>query len=244
LHQFFAVSAAWLALSTIIFGALIVYGCASIQSDFHTKAHCSADALLTKEIAITFDDGPNAEFTPKVLSKLAEFKAPAAFFLIGKNIQGNEDLVRQMDSEGHIIGNHTFTHSFFIDFKSPEGLKEELTQTADAIREVIGKRIKLFRPPYGVTTPNLAKAAEGLKYNVIGWNIRSFDTTRIKEETITKRVLRQIKPGAVILFHDTSEKTVNVLVQTLHFLRQNGYKIVSIERLLNIPSYEYEEASC
>lgn len=241
LYHFFAVNPSWLALPIVVFGALAMYAFVNIHSDFLTKAYCSADTPL-KEIAITFDDGPHAEFTPKILSKLAEFKVPATFFVIGKNISGNENLLRQMDSEGHVIGNHTFTHSFFIDFKGADGFTEELTRTADAISKVIGKRIKLFRPPYGVITPNLAKAAKNLKYDIIGWNVRSLDTTRISEKAILKQMLEQIKPGAIILFHDTSDKTINVLEQTLHIVRQNGYNIVSIDHLLKITSYE--EASC
>ena len=103
--------------------------------------------------------------------------------------------------------------------------------------------MKLFRPPYGVTTPNLAKAANALNYHIIGWSIRSLDTTKDSVQTITRRVQTQIKPGAIILFHDTSDKTVEVLKQTLNFAKENGYKIVSVEQLLKLEAYE-EQGSC
>ena len=236
-HYFFAVSLWWVALPVAIFEALMVYGASVVQSDFYRKVLCSGDTPL-KEIAITFDDGPSAEFTPKVLSALAEFGAPATFFLIGKNIRGNEELLRRIDAEGHAVGNHTFTHSYFVDFKGFTGFKDELNRTADAIHEVIGKRIKLFRPPYGVMTPQLANASVALDYQVIGWNVRSFDTTRSSEERIADRVLKRIKPGAVILFHDASDKTVNVLKRTLRYAQQNGFKVVSLERLLAVRPYQ------
>ena len=137
-----------------------------------------------------------------------------------------------MIAEGHSIGNHSYSHSFFIDFKNVQGFKEELTQTEELIFKVIGKRVKLFRPPYGVTTPNLAKAAKLLDYRIIGWNIRSLDTTKDKVEVITQRVQSQMKSGAIILLHDTSHKTIQVLERTLNYAQQQGYKIISIEQLL------------
>jgi peptidoglycan/xylan/chitin deacetylase (PgdA/CDA1 family) len=139
-----------------------------------------------------------------------------------------------MIAEGHSIGNHSYSHSFFIDFKNVQGFKDELNQTAELIFNVIGKRVKLFRPPYGVTTPNLAKAAKLLDYRIIGWNIRSLDTTKDSVEVITQRVQSQIKSGAIILLHDTSAKTIQVLERTLNFAQTNGYKVVSVEQLLKM----------
>lgn len=237
LHYFSGISLWWFLLPLIIYKAIIIYGSANIRSDFYLKAYCSS---ITNEkiIALTFDDGPNQQYTPEILKVLEEFKVPATFFLIGKNIQGNENIVNQIDLAGHTIGNHTFSHSFFIDFKSKKGFIAELNQSMEMVYKLTGKRMKLFRPPYGVTTPNLANAVKALNYNVIGWNIRSLDTKADSEETITKRVTSQMKPGAIILFHDTSVKTRNVLIQTLSFAKENGFKIVSVEQLLEIKAYE------
>ena len=237
LYYFSLISLWWLILPIVIYKSLIIYGSATIQSNFFTNAFCNA-VTSEKIVAITFDDGPNNKFTPKVLSTLAEFDAKATFFVIGKNINGNENIIKQIDSGGHILGNHTFSHSFFIDFKSANGFKEELNKTSDEVFKIMGKRMKLFRPPYGVTTPGIAKASRELSYNIIGWNIRSLDTTNDNEEIITARVLKQIKSGAILLFHDTSEKTINVLKQTLTFAKQNGYKIVSLQQLLEIENYK------
>jgi peptidoglycan/xylan/chitin deacetylase (PgdA/CDA1 family) len=236
LHYFSGISLWWLILPVLVYKAFIIYGSATIQSDFYIKALCNS-GISEKEIAITFDDGPNAEFTPKVLSLLGKHNAPATFFVIGKNIRGNEEIIKQIDSAGHIIGNHTFSHSFFIDLKSKNGFIYELDATSDIIFNIIGKRVKLFRPPYGVTTPNLARASRALKYDIIGWNIRSLDTTKDDKLTVQKRIEKQLKPGAIILFHDTSAKTVEVLEQTLNFAQQNGFKIVTIEELLKLKAY-------
>jgi len=237
LHLFFGISPGWLALPGALYLALIIYGSANIQSNFHAPAYCHA-TISEKEIALSFDDGPNRKFTPQVLSALAQHNAPATFFVIGKNIRGNESVLKRIDAEGHSIGNHSYTHSFYVDFKNLQGFKNELNQTAESVFNVIGKRMKLFRPPFGVTTPNLAKAAKSLNYNIIGWTIRSLDTTSDSAQIIARRVQTQIKPGAIILFHDTSDKTIQVLKQTLNFAKENGYKIVSVEQLLKIEAYE------
>lgn len=236
-HTFFDISLVWLLLPGGSFLILLVYGSASIQSNFFVPAHCHTNSL-EKQIAISFDDGPNPVFTPQILSVLAHYNATATFFVIGKKIPGNENIVKQIDAAGHSIGNHSYTHSFFIDFKSVQGFKEELIQTAESVLNIIGKRMTLFRPPYGVITPNLAKAINLLGYRVIGWSIRSFDTTADSAESIAQRVQSRIKSGAIILFHDTSDKTIQVLKQTLDFAKNNDYKVVSIEQLLKINAYE------
>ncbi len=237
LHTFFTITLWWLVLPCAVYLAFIIYGSSVIQANFFAPAYCAADTT-EKIIALSFDDGPHAEYTPQVLSLLAQHHATATFFVIGKNIHGNESLLKQIHEDGHSIGNHTYTHSFFIDFKNAQGFKDELNQTAERVFSVIGKKMKLFRPPYGVTTPNLAKAAKLLDYHIIGWNIRSLDTTNDTIEIITQRVQTQIKSGAIILLHDTSVKTIEVLKQTLNFAQENGYKIVSVERLLEIKAYE------
>ncbi len=236
-HTVFGINLDWLLLPIAFFLALIVYGSANIQSNFFAPAHCYAD-IADKEIALSFDDGPHQEFTPQVLSTLAQYNAFATFFVVGKNIQGNENILKQIHAAGHSIGNHSHSHSFFIDFKSVQGFKDEINQTTESVFKVIGKRMALFRPPYGVITPNLAKAIDKLDYRVIGWSIRSFDTTAGSAQSIAQRVQSQIKPGAMILFHDTSDKTIQALKQTLDFAKNNDYKVVSVEQLLKVNAYE------
>ena len=237
LHLLFGISPGWLILSAAVYLAVIIYGSVIIQSNFFAQAYCYANSL-EKEIALSFDDGPNREYTQQVLSILAQYDASATFFVIGKKIQGNEFLLKQIDSDGHSIGNHSYTHSFFMDFKNLQGFKNELNQTTESVFKIIGKRMKLFRPPYGVTTPDLARASKELNYSIIGWSIRSFDTTAASAQNINRRVQTQIKPGAIILFHDSSDKTIQVLKQTLNFAKQNGYKIVAVDGLLKIKAYE------
>jgi peptidoglycan/xylan/chitin deacetylase (PgdA/CDA1 family) len=236
IHFLWDISIWWVLAPITLWKILIIRGSANIQSGFFIKAYCNANSS-EKKIAITFDDGPDQRYTPLVLEILSKYKAPATFFVIGKNIKGNEALLKRVDAEGHIIGNHTFSHSFFIDLKSKFGFMFELDQTSDLVFNAIGKRMKFFRPPYGVTTPNLARASKALNYSVIGWSVRSFDTKKNSADTIIQRVKEHLKPGAIILFHDTSAKSVNVLEQTLNFAKENGFIIVSTGELLGIEPY-------
>ena len=222
----------WLILPILIYKSILVYGSARINSNFYCKTYCEGNTS-DKKIAITFDDGPTP-FTEKILNTLHNYSVPATFFIIGKNVKGNENILKQTLSEGHTVGNHTFTHSFFIDFKNTKQFKEELNKTDAAFFDVSGQHLKLFRPPYGVTTPHLVKAAKALNYKIVGWNIRSLDTTKDNEDIIFKRIKEQIKPGAIILLHDTSEKTNNVLSRLLEFLKETQFKVVPLQELLNI----------
>lgn len=237
LHLSLGTTLWWLILPSSVYFAVIVYGSSMIQASFFAPAYCYASGV-EKEIALSFDDGPHPHYTPQVLSTLAQFNASATFFVVGKNIQGNESILKQIDADGHSIGNHSYSHSLLLDFKSKNGFMKELEQTAEHVFNVIGKRMKLFRPPYGVTTPSLVRASKELDYSIIGWNIRSLDTTKDSVSIISQRVQAQIKPGAIILFHDSSEKTLCVLRHTLDFAKQNGYKIVGVESLLKIKAYE------
>jgi peptidoglycan/xylan/chitin deacetylase (PgdA/CDA1 family) len=237
LHYFYGFSLWYIIIPVILYKLAIIYGSAKIDSNFYIKAFCEADTT-EKIISITFDDGPHPEYTPEVLQILSEYNAKATFFVIGKNIEGNEELLKEIDAKGHLIGNHSFSHSFFIDFKGRKSFLKELSQTIASVYKLTGRQMRFFRPPYGVTTPHLARASKDLGLCVIGWNIRSMDTTADPEEIITERVKEQMKPGAIILFHDTSAKTVSVLKQTLNFAKENGFKVVSTERLLGLKAYE------
>jgi peptidoglycan-N-acetylglucosamine deacetylase len=233
---FIQLSLWWLLVPIVFLKTSIIWGAATIQSQFFGKSHFKGQSTA-KEFAITFDDGPNADFTPKVLALLKKFNASATFFVIGKNINGNEKILQQIDTEGHTIGNHSYSHSFFIDFKWSTGFKEELNDCNQLVQNAIGKQMKFFRPPYGVTTPHLVSAAKQLNYEIIAWNVRSFDTKNEEVSTIVNRVKKQLSANSILLLHDTSDKSITVLEQTLSFAKENGFKIVSIEKLLNLKAY-------
>jgi peptidoglycan/xylan/chitin deacetylase (PgdA/CDA1 family) len=220
----------------VLYIAILGYGSYNVGSNFFMEVICSAD---TKEkiIAITFDDGPVHEYTPQVLRVLREEKVPAAFFCIGKRIVENEDLFRELHEEGHVIGNHSFSHTPSFDMMPSGRMLEDVQKTDEAIKRSIGLQPKVFRPPYGVTTPAMDKVMKLGGYTAIGWNIRSFDTIARNETQLLEKLIRLLRPGAVILLHDTEKITLSILPQFIRAARNEGYEFVRLDKLLNIKWY-------
>jgi len=215
---------------------MLVWGACNIQSNFFVPVLCAAETN-EKKIAITFDDGPLLEHTPAILDILQREQAPAAFFCIGHRIAGQESLLSRIDAEGHVIGNHSYSHHFWFDMFGADKMLAELKQVDDAVASVTGKRPRLFRPPYGVTNPNLAKAIRKGGYTPVGWNIRSLDTVAKDKEELLNRIKQGIRPGAVLLLHDSMQVTLEALPSLLQHLKHEGYQIERIDKLLNIPAY-------
>lgn len=190
-----------------------------------------------KNIALTFDDGPNPN-TVLILKVLRKHQAKAAFFCIGKNIEKYPEIFQQLINDGHIVGNHSYSHSPFFDFFRKDRVIQELRNTDAAIEKILGIKVQFFRPPYGVTNPSIRKALEVTKHKAIGWNVRSLDGIIKNEKIILNRITKRVAPGAILLLHDTSLETVRVLEQLLLFLDKNNYQVVSVEQLLNLKAYE------
>lgn len=225
----------------LMFGSVVLlilaWGSFRICSGIYVKAFCRAKTDQ-KKLSLTFDDGPHPIYTPLVLDILKANDIKAGFFLIGKNIDQNREIVERMFAEGHVVGNHSFSHINKYGFLSTKKLVADLTKNEALIESIIGQKTMLFRPPFGVTNPNIGKAARFLDYSVIGWSIRSLDTIRNKPETTIKRVLRRLKAGRVILFHDNHESIIPVLEAVMQKAHKEGYKFVPPDDLLNVKAYK------
>ncbi|HTI11538.1 MAG TPA: polysaccharide deacetylase family protein [Puia sp.] len=223
-------------LLLLIYSWVLFYGCAYIGSNFFLKVICSANTDR-KEIALSFDDGPAISYTPEILAILDAEDVKAAFFCIGNRIAGNESIVRQLHAEGHVIGNHSYSHHFWFDMFSSRKMLTDLKMMDSAMDKAVGLQPRLFRPPYGVINPNLKKAIIAGKYTTIGWNVRSLDTVIDDEQKLLRKIRDAIKPGAIILFHDTSRTTLAILPRFIREVREKGYTIVRLDKMLNLQSY-------
>ena len=223
-------------LLLIVYSLIVFYGCYYVGSNFFIKIVCEAKTDK-KEIAISFDDGPGKNYTPEILQILNSENIQAAFFCIGNRIAGNEDIVRQIKEAGHIIGNHSFSLHFWFDLYSAKKMQADLEQMDEAMQAVTGLKPKLFRPPYGVTNPNVKKAIINGGYTPVGWSVRSMDTVIKDENKLLKKINTAIKPGAVFLFHDTSKTTVGVLPKFMQEVKKRGYHIVPLDKLLALTAY-------
>ncbi|HLW39297.1 MAG TPA: polysaccharide deacetylase family protein [Brumimicrobium sp.] len=215
----------------LVWFAALVYGSFSIRANFHLKAIHRGE-VKGKIVAITFDDGPT-EFTLKALELLNKYRQKASFFCIGKQVQKHEKIVVSIVENGHEVGNHTFSHAQQMGFKNTAEMIEEIECTDKILEGIVEKKTRYFRPPFGVTNPAVRRAIQETKHIVVGWNIRSLDTSINNEKRIFNRIKRKIKPGSIILLHDTSKKSINVLEQLLIYLEQEEYKSVTVTELLN-----------
>ena len=224
------------SLLLIVYSLIVFYGCYYIGSNFFINIICSADTNQ-KEIAISFDDGPATNHTPEILQLLKQANIKATFFCIGNRIAGNENILQQIKEDGHIIGNHSYSHHFWFDMFSSKKMLDDLRLMDEELKRVTGLQPKLFRPPYGVTNPNLKKAITAGNYTPVGWSVRSMDTVIKDENKLLDKINKALKPGAVFLFHDTSASTLNVLPAFIKVVKNKGYQIVPLDKLLHLTAY-------
>lgn len=232
----------WVYGSIFLIAFTIAYfGTTQIASNFYMPTYCKASKHPKKEIAITFDDGvTDPKQSTKILDILEQYQVSATFFCIGKNLQSPEQIkvLKRMNASGHIIGNHSYSHHNFFDFFSSQRVSNEVITTDKIIQEHIGKRPLFFRPPYGITNPNIAKALRSLKHKTIGWSLRSLDTVIKDEQILLKRVQKKLRKGDVILFHDHLQHMPDFLPMFLEYLLKEGYSVVGLDQLLQLDAYQ------
>ena len=180
--------------------------------------------------AITFDDGHPPVYTEMLLDGLKKRGVQAAFFLIGKNIEGNEEIVKRMQEEGHLIGNHTYHHVNLKELSQKEA-ESEIQMTWKKIYESTGVGTSFVRPPFGEWRKNLDFDITMIP---VSWNIDSLDWTTENTEKIIKRVVKDVgeEEDDIILMHDVYETSVEAALEIIDILRERGYEFVTVDQLL------------
>ncbi|KEQ39989.1 peptidoglycan GlcNAc deacetylase [Streptococcus mitis] len=182
-----------------------------------------------KVVALTFDDGPNPTTTNQALDTLSKYGIKATFFVLGKNVSGNEGILKRMKADGHVIGNHSWSHPVLSKL-SLDDAKKQITDTEDALTKVLGSSSKLMRPPYGAITDDIRNS---LDLSFIMWNVDSLDWKSKNEAAILTEIQREVKNGSIILMHDIHAETVNALPKVIDYLKGQGYDFVTIPDLLD-----------
>lgn len=181
-----------------------------------------------KKIALTFDDGPHPVYTEEMLEVLEEAQVPATFFLLGQNIEGNEDVVKDIAENGHLIGNHTF-HHVQITGLPKEQAYEEIDQTSRLIEKLTGKGTEYVRPPFGTWN-------EGLESNLdlipVMWTIDTLDWTTKNVDTIVNHVVKNAGENDIILMHDSYKSTVQAVERIISLLKAEGFEFVTVDEVL------------
>ncbi len=195
-----------------------------------------------KELALTFDDGPNERSTRELLEVLARFEARATFFLIGKFVRQRPDIVRELQAGGHLIGNHTMTHPFLAN-KSESMIQDEIERCSRLLEDTLGEPVRFFRAPFGARRPAVLRCARDLGLEVVQWNVQGNDWEPIGVDRMMQRLehgLRRVERkgrGANILLHDGFDKvmgtdrshTVRATELLLKKAREEGRKIVTVD---------------
>ena len=183
-------------------------------------------------VALTFDDGPSPVDTPRVLDILREKNVKATFFVVGERAEQQPEIVRRACREGHLVGNHTWSHPSLFCFLTPARLRSEIERGEDSIQKISGSRPRYFRSPVGLRHPllGLYLRQAGLEY--ISWRLRTYDTISRKSGDLTNRILDKVVSGDIILLHDRrasgADVMLNALPGVIDGLRSRGFEFVLV----------------
>src|SRR5213596_539628 len=185
-------------------------------------------------IALTFDDGPSATLTPKLLDLLAAHHIKATFFVIGENVAEHPEIVARAAREGHEIANHSWSHPN-LGKMSGDNVRSQLQRTDDAIQNATGKRPTLMRPPYGsITAREKRWIHDEFGYQIILWDVDPYDWKRPGPAVVRNRILKETQPGSIVLSHDIHPGTIEAMPSTFDTLEAKGFKFVTISELIRM----------
>jgi peptidoglycan-N-acetylglucosamine deacetylase len=219
--------------------ALVLAGVMIPRLSMFAPIVCQASGAR-REVALTFDDGPNPESTRKVLAELARHKAHATFFILGAKAQEHPDVLRDIQSAGHEIGLHGYLHDRLLSFRRPDRIVADLERAQSIIKATTGQTSRLFRPPVGHVSPRTAVAARRLGLVLVGWSVRARDgLASTSAGNVVRRVVDRLAPGAIVLFHDASERDthepagVTALPRILDEIASRGLACVTVSEALS-----------
>ena len=221
----------------LIFFLVTAIGSIQIKANYFVN---SINRGSKEGISLTFDDGPDPDFTLQILEILDNHNLTGTFFIIGKKAETFPELLKEIIQRGHLLGNHSFSHSPGLPLSSSNKLKADIQHCTNIIKTLTGKKICFFRPPFGITNPRYTSVLKQLNLQSIGWNIRSFDTVIKDSKQLLKRISRKIENGSIILFHDTQQITVQILPELIRYCEEKGIKILPLDKLINKHPYEKE----
>ncbi len=188
-------------------------------------------------LAITFDDGPVPDITPKVLDVLKVNGVKATFFCKGHLVDEHPELAARMVDEGHIIANHTYWHRYSWGWNRYESARNEIMEGQRAIKRATGRLSLWFRPPFGITNPHIARAVRSLGLSVVAWDLRSLDTLAATPDQVMARLRPFLKGASILLLHDHLPNTPEVVQRVIDLCRLDGTEIVPLDSLIDPKPY-------
>ncbi len=210
----------------VLMAAIVLCGAAVMRDRLSAKA--AGDMEDSRKIAITFDDGPHPYYTEQLLDGLKERGVKATFFVTGMHAEQYPDVIRRMNDEGHLIGNHTYSH-MQLSSNNSDVFKEELIRTNDAIEQLTGQEVQYVRPPYGTWDKKFEKE---LNMFPVLWTVDPLDWCSDNVAGIVQKVTSKVKENSIILMHDEYKSTVTAALQVIDELMEEGYEFVTVDELL------------
>ncbi len=192
-----------------------------------------------KQVALTFDDGPDSTVTSAVIGVLDQYGVKGNFFFLGSEAEKHPEVVKEAYENGHLVLSHSYHHVQLDQLSEPE-IRNEMERAGTAIEEIIGQEPALLRTPYGSTNELVAEVAKENNVSIILWSIDSLDWAQRSTDVISSNVLSNIRNGDIILMHTDADEydTYEVLPSIIEELQEQGYEIVDLEALLGLPAYQ------
>ncbi|MDO4298929.1 MAG: polysaccharide deacetylase family protein [Lachnospiraceae bacterium] len=207
----------------------LVYEQQKLQEDAGSDtAEKPPTAVEQKRAALTFDDGPHPVYTEELLDGLKERGVCATFFVVGKNIPGNEDLIARMEAEGHLIGNHTYDHVKICDMNEADACSQ-VERTSALVKEITGHDTEFVRPPFGEWKKNMECSFVMIP---VLWDVDPLDWTTSNTSLVVQRVVKETEDQDIILLHDYYESSVQAALQIVDILQKDGYEFVTVDELI------------
>ena len=234
-----------LAIGGAAFAAVVGAGYQSMAptGQWFGRAFCGrpfkSGQTRSKQIALTFDDGPNDPHTLRLLEVLQEHNIHATFFMIGRYVRQRPDIAAHVAKRGHVVGNHTFTHPL-LTIQLMKHIREEITQCRAALTDAVGDHSNLFRPPWGGRRPGVFRLVRQLGLEPIMWNVTGYDWNAPSADYIEQKVTGRIRGGDVVLLHDGGHldfgadrsKTVEVVERVILRYKAEGYEFVTVPEMM------------
>ncbi len=192
-----------------------------------------------KVIALTFDDGPDAVYTPQILDVLSEMGVKATFFVVGENVRRHPGVTQRIIDEGHVIASHSDTHPN-LRYLEPELIEKEMAVTSQTIEEVVGKSVALMRPPYGDLSVEACEIIRDMGMKIINWSVDSDDWRGLSTDQLLINMLPEIGGGSIVLMHSNGgdlSGNAQAVRELIYTLRLRGYEFVTVDELLSLPAY-------
>jgi peptidoglycan/xylan/chitin deacetylase (PgdA/CDA1 family) len=246
------------ATITIMLGAALIATAAAAAAGYQTKAPMgqwygrtfTGLKRGTKQLALTYDDGPNDPYTQRLLDVLAKHSVQATFFLIGRYVKQRPDIARQLVQAGHVVGNHTFVHPSLI-FRTAARIRQEIADCQHALTDAVGEHSSLFRPPFGGRRPAVLRIARHMGFKPIMWNVSGHDWDARSPEFIERRVTSKIRGGDVILLHDgwhvafgaDRTHTVTATDRLIARYKSEGYEFLTIPEMMERAAVRHQPSA-